>query len=104
MPTNTATITADQRNAIYELVRDHLSGLGDLDLALEHGEIATAERLGEAFARDLRLLADLGWGIEDERRTIALTMPADELEEALRRLRSEAAEGVTWSGIRGLRP
>lgn len=97
MPSSTATITGRQRRAFYELIRDHLGGIGDLDLAFDLGDYESVERLGRAFQQDLRLLADLGWGEEDDRRTVVLTMPDAELEEALRRLRAEAADGLVGS-------
>jgi len=97
MPRSTPTITARQRQAIYELVRDRLTGIGDICLALDAGDILAAERLGREFEQDLRLLCDLGWAEADERRTVMLTMPADKLDEILRRLRSEAAAGIAGS-------
>lgn len=97
MPRSTATIAAEQRDAIYQLIRDHLSGVGDLGLALEIGDLAAAERLGREFEHDLRLLVDLGWAERDERRAVALTMSPLKLAEVMRRLRSEAAAGMAGS-------
>jgi hypothetical protein len=97
MPSSTATITAEQRDAIYALIRDHLSGIGDLAIAFELSDYEAVERLGRAFAQDLELLASLGWSEQDDRRNVALTMPPVRLDEALRRLRSEAAEGLVGS-------
>jgi hypothetical protein len=49
MPTSTATIDCDQRDGLYELVRNHLGAVGDIWIALEQNEdFATAERLGLA--------------------------------------------------------
>jgi hypothetical protein len=92
MPT-TVTINGVQREVFYELVLDHLSGIGDLLVAVEHGDFATAERLGIEFGEDLRLMEDLGWdsapvGEAD------LTMPPEDLTEALTRLRSDAEGGL----------
>lgn len=76
MPRSTATISSDQRNGIYELVRNHLSGLGDVFMAMEQrSDFATAERLGSEFAEDFRLLQDIGWRPDDYRRRFLLTMP-----------------------------
>ncbi len=62
MPTITTKIDRDQRDGLYELVRNHLGAIGDLWLALEQsGDYASAERLGSEFAEDLRLLAEIGW-------------------------------------------
>lgn len=97
MPSSTATITAEQRDAIYALTCDHLSGIGDLALAFELGDYEAAERLGRSFLHDLQLLANLGWAEDDDRRNVALTMPPVMLDEALRRLREEAAQGLIGS-------
>jgi hypothetical protein len=91
MPHGTVRIDPEQRNAIYELVRNHLSGLGDVYMAMERrGDFATAERLGIEFADDFRLLRDIGWCPRDYRRRFVLTMPAHELKVVLRRLKGEA--------------
>jgi hypothetical protein len=90
MSRSTATITAEQRKAIYELVCLHLVGLNDLCLALDRKDFVTAERLGLEFGEDLRLMEDLGWEEEDGRQTVALAMPAGNLTETLKRLRAKA--------------
>jgi hypothetical protein len=96
MPSSTATISKDQRDGLYELVRNHLGGLGDVWIAMEaKGDYATAERLALEFTEDFRLLADLGWEPEDSREAVELTMPREDLMEALKRVRGEA-EG--WLG------
>lgn len=96
MPESTATITGEQRDAIYELVRDHLGGLDDIWKALRRQrDFATAERLGREFRRELRLLDDLGWPEEDDRELVELTMPAEELAPLLARLQGDAAEGLS---------
>ena len=43
---STATIDRERRDALYELVLDHLSGLGDFWIAIEAGSIGLAERSG----------------------------------------------------------
>jgi len=55
------TITREQRDAIYEVVIDHPSGIDDVWMAVDQRDFATAKRLGRLFAEDLRLLEDLGW-------------------------------------------
>lgn len=90
MPT-TATITKDQRDGLYELVRNHLGGIGDVWIALEENEdFATAERLGIEFGEDFGLLADIGWRPEESRLDFELTMPPHDLTELLKRLHDEA--------------
>jgi hypothetical protein len=93
MPKSTVTITGEQRRAIYHLIRAHLGGLSDVCLALDREDFATAEKLGLEFGEDFRLLEDLGWEEGDNRPLIALTMPAEDLTETLKRLRAEA-EGL----------
>jgi hypothetical protein len=91
MPQITATIDRDQRDGLYELVRNHLGAVGDLWLALEESkDFASAEQLGRAFAEDFRLLRDIGWKPNEYRCEFALTMPGAELTALLRRLREEA--------------
>jgi hypothetical protein len=98
MPRNTIIIDRDQRNGLYELVRNHLGSVGDLWDALERDkDFATAERLGLEFGEDFRLLEDLGWSENDGREEIELTMPPHDLMETLRRLQGEA--GLVLTGV-----
>ncbi|HEY7456530.1 MAG TPA: hypothetical protein VH703_04575 [Solirubrobacterales bacterium] len=91
MPDITATIDRDQRDGLYELVRNHLGAIGDVWIALEENEdFATAERLGIEFGEDFRLLADIGWQARDDREAFELTMPTHDLMEVLKRLHGEA--------------
>jgi hypothetical protein len=91
MPSITTKIDRDQRDGLYELVRNHLGSIGDLWIALEESsDYASAERLGREFAEDFRLLRDIGWKPSEYRRDFALTMPATELTALLGRLREEA--------------
>jgi len=90
VPTTT-TITQAQRVGIYELVRNHLAGIGDIAIALEERkDYAGAQRLARQFAEDMRLLVDIGWHPQNRRESFALTMPAPELAKALGRLHDEA--------------
>ncbi len=99
MPSITATIDRDQRDGLYELIRNHLGGIGDVWIALEeNGNFATAERLGIEFGEDFRLLADIGWQPKDDRESFELTMPAHDLMEALKRLHGEAERVLLGSG------
>lgn len=100
LPRDTIRITKDQRNALYEQVRNHLASIGDLWLALEPSEDhATAERLAIEFSEDFRLMADLGWNPEDQRDRVALTMPPHDLMEVVRRLRDEAKGGFADAAV-----
>jgi hypothetical protein len=91
MPGNTATISRDLRDGIYELVRNHLGGIGDVWIALEQNkDFAGAERLGIEFGEDFRLLDDIGWRPSEDKEMFELTMPPDDLVEVLERLRGDA--------------
>lgn len=92
MPDTTIRIDREQRDALYEIVRNHLGSVSDLWDALEQDkDFATAERLGLEFGEDFRLLADIGWGEDERRESFGLTMPIHDLMELLQRLRGEAA-------------
>jgi len=93
----TATIDRERRDALYELILDHLSGLGDFWIAIEEKDFAKAERLGIEYGEDLRLMQDLGWAEEDGRESVDLTMPSHDLMELLGRLRGEAESVLTGS-------
>jgi hypothetical protein len=86
----TATIDRERRDALYELVLDHLSGIGDFWIAIEEKDFARAERLGIEFGEDFRLLEDIGWELEHGPAKVALTIPPHDLIELLRRLHGEA--------------
>jgi hypothetical protein len=99
MPTSTATIDRDQRDGLYELVRNHLGAIGDIWIALEESEdFATAEQLGLEFGEDFRLLEDIGWAPCESCESFALTMPIHDLMELLRRLHGEAERVLVQSG------
>jgi hypothetical protein len=99
MPTSTATIDRDQRDGLYELVRNHLGAVGDIWIALEENEdFATAERLGLEFGEDFRLLEDIGWAQCKRCESFTLTMPIHDLMELLQRLHGEAERVLVQSG------
>jgi hypothetical protein len=100
MPTtNTARIDRDQRDGLYELVRNHLGAIGDIWIALEENEdFATAEQLGLEFGEDFRLLEDIGWAPCESCESFALTMPMHDLMELLQRLHGEAERVLVQSG------
>jgi hypothetical protein len=84
------TIDRERREALYELVLDHLSGIGDFWIAIEEKDFAKAERLGIEFGEDFRLLEDIGWEPEPGPANFVLTIPPHDLIELLRRLHGEA--------------
>jgi hypothetical protein len=86
------TITPEQRDALYDDVLTHLSGVGDLWLSIEREDYATANRLGREFVDDLTLiLDDLGWGGESSE-TVELSTRTDVLRRVLRQLRARAEQ------------
>lgn len=54
----TVTITSAQRDALYDQILDRLSGIGDIELAIQLENYDAAERLGREYSDDLRLLLD----------------------------------------------
>jgi len=87
----TVTITAEQRDALYDQILDRLSGIGDIEVAIEKGE-ATGEfggayRIGREYSDDLTLLLDdLGLGVSTSAPAV-LNSPPDLLRRAFARLR-----------------
>jgi hypothetical protein len=88
------TISCAQRDAIYEVVINHLTAIGDVWMCVDRREYADAKRLGREFAEDLRLLEDLGWAETIDRATVALTQPPDELTSVLARLHRDASASL----------
>jgi len=92
VPETTITINREQRDGLYELIRNHLGSVGDLWDALERDkDFAKAARLGLEFSEDFELLEDIGWDEDEGRERFDLTMPVHDLMEVLRRLHAEAA-------------
>lgn len=84
------TITAAQRDALYDQILDRLSGIGDIELAIQAKNYDVAERVGREYSDDLRLLLD-GLGIgEGDGEPIELSAPSDVLRRILPRLRQSA--------------
>jgi NTP pyrophosphatase (non-canonical NTP hydrolase) len=86
------TITARQRWALYEQIRNDLTGIGDLVLAFERGEVEEARRLRDRYVQELRLLDDLGWAENDDGTEIAMDAPR--LAATLRCLSHAAADAA----------
>jgi hypothetical protein len=85
------TITRAQRDAIYEMVINHLTAIGDVWLSVKRRDFPDAREMGHKFAEDLRLLEDLGWSATIDHDTVTLTMPPGELTRTLARLHKDAA-------------
>lgn len=87
----TLTITAEQRDALYDHILDRLGGIGDVWLAVSVENYEAADRLGREFSDALRLvLDDLGWG-EGTGEPVDLTTPPDLLRRVFTRLRDLAS-------------
>jgi hypothetical protein len=99
------TITAQQRDALYDRILDRFSGIGDVWLAVCAQNYDAAARLGREYSDDLRLvLDDLGWG-DGAGASIELTTPPDVLRRALTRLRDaavslDAIQQTEWAELR----
>lgn len=91
-----AVITGKKRDAVHELLVEHLGGLGDVRIAIDRGDVETARRLAREFAEDFRLLDDIGWG-DDERIAVPLTIPPGELTAIMNRLRGDAQSALAES-------
>lgn len=94
MSDTTIRIDRRQREALHGLLLQRLTGISDPGLMIERGDFAAAERFGNEFAADVRLLNDLGWDPGDRRETFALTVPAKDFLGTLWRLRVDAEGGV----------
>ena len=82
----TISITAQQRDALYEEIVVRLSGIDAVFLAVKQNDYQRAQRLGREFADDLQLLVDdLGWGESPHRHDVDLTTPPEVLRRALGR-------------------
>jgi hypothetical protein len=84
------TITAAQRDALYDQILDRLSGIGDIGVAIGARNYEDAKRIGREYCDELRLLLeDLGIG-EGEGKPVTLVTSADVLRRVLPRLRERA--------------
>lgn len=86
----TVTIGSKERASLHRLMVRRLFILGQDPLELARSEGVSHDELAEEFGEDLRLMADLGWEVEDDRKTVGLTMPAASLTKTIRRLRRDA--------------
>ena len=85
-----STITAEQRDALYEHILVRLTGINDINIALDQGDFAEAAALCDEFADCLRLLHDdLGWG-DASQGLVELESPADVVRRALSRMKQRA--------------
>jgi hypothetical protein len=90
------TITAAQRDQLYERTFIRLSGIDSVYIRAREGRYEDADALAREFADMLRFLVDdLGWG-ERREASVSLASPPEVLESVaralLRRIEVEAAE------------
>jgi hypothetical protein len=85
----TLTITAEQRDVLYEEIVIRLSGIDGVWLAVKERDFEAARRLTREFSGLLTLLDDLGFG-ERAGEAVELTAPPDILRRAFERLREIA--------------
>ena len=86
----TITIGVKERNTLHWLMARRLFILGQDPPELARSEGVSLDELAEEFGEDLRLMGDLGWEVEDDRKAVDLTMPAASLIKTIRRLRRDA--------------
>jgi hypothetical protein len=83
-------ISAGERDALYDRILIHLSGIDAVYLAVEERNFEAAERLSQEFCDELHLVMDgLGWG-ERQQREVALMSPPDVVRRVISRLRKDA--------------
>lgn len=83
-------LTRKQRDAVRDEVVTDLSGVGDLAMVVDRGDLTTALRFRDRFIAGVRLLDDLGWTADDPREVFELTLALDQLEPALEHLQDNA--------------
>lgn len=102
------TITAEQRDALYDRILDRLSGIGDVWLVASSQDFATADRLGREYSDELRLVVDdLGWGDRPDSGGVELKSSPDVLRRVFARLRDTTAterkpQATGWAESRNL--
>jgi hypothetical protein len=86
------TITAEQRDVLYQHILVRLTGLNDINLAIDKGDFQAANRLCDEFADYLRLLHDdLGWG-ETTQGGVEIKAPAEVVRRALLQVKGRAED------------
>lgn len=90
MSAATLTIGSKERGTLHWLMVRRLFILGQDPPALARSEGVSHDQLAREFGEDLELMADLGWEVDDDRKTVDLTMSTDRLARTIRRLRRDA--------------
>lgn len=101
-------ITAEQRDALYDLILTRLSGIEDIWQSAFRADYDTADRLAREYCDELRLvLDDLGWGDGPESGELELRTDPVVLRRVFSRLRDanageRVAQATSWAESRGL--
>jgi hypothetical protein len=83
-------ITAAHRDALYDQILDRLSGIGDIEVAIQAENYDAAERIGREYSDGLRLLLDdLGIG-DGDGAPLELTTAPEVLRRVLPRMQKQA--------------
>lgn len=85
-----AIVTPEQRDALYDQILDQLSGIGDIEIAIQAEKFENAERLSLEFSDYLQLLLNIGFG-ESDGEPVELTLAPEVVRRAFVRLRDLAA-------------
>ena len=101
-------IAAAHRDALHDQILDRLSGISDIEMAIQAENYDDAERIGREYSDDLRLLLDdlkIGDG---DGQPVELTTPPEVLRRILPRLRERAENHTTslepeWIEVREIR-
>jgi hypothetical protein len=102
------TISAEQRDALYDRILSRLSGIDDIWLAASSADYGTADRLGREYSDELRLvLDDLGWGDGPEGDELELATDPVVLRRVFARLQRSTvtereAQATSWAESRVL--
>ncbi|HET9675975.1 MAG TPA: hypothetical protein VFP21_00555 [Solirubrobacterales bacterium] len=84
-------ITGRQRDLLYDVVQDRLTGIDRVWWSVQNGEWDDAHRLAREYSNLLRLVVDgLGWG-RNHQEAVELRSPPDVLQGALEAIRREVA-------------
>ena len=87
----TVTISAEQRDALYERALAELRGFEDLLAAVDARDMEAAYRRGRRFLDALRLIQEeLGWGEHPDGSRDLRTIAPRELSKILGRVRDDA--------------
>jgi hypothetical protein len=95
------SVTAAQRDALYDQILDRLSGIGDIEVAIQTENYDDAERIGREYSDDLGIGEGAGGPVE-------MTVPPEVLRRVLPRLRELALNHTAglepeWAEVQGLK-